>query len=324
MMYLDQTIGRAYWHELNTGNHLENNHTVKKILEHIESKCNKKEHIDVKRELENINEQRSFENGLQGYWQRQIEAQQQCKNTEEPISDHTLKRIALGHLRKIGPLQSKVSKWEREKDPNKTSTFIELRNWFSAEKRNIRRNQQALGDIGIANSVEIKPEIDNLNLQVTAHQEALHKIIEHQQEVQQAINAINKENESVTQTKENNNNQVLLEKILAALVENKQEVPKKETKLEQLEKQIKALKQASSNSGGNSNKGKAKGGPPERKPVKKMKCYCSTHGVNPTHENDNCNAKQSWHEDGATFENKKGGNTQRAHLWHEGKEGWYI
>ena len=318
MLYLDQTVGKEYWHELNTGNHLENNHTVKEILEHIESKCNKEEHIDVERVLETINEQPSFESGLQGYWQRQIAAQQRCKNTEEPISDHTLKRIALGHLRKIGPLQSKVTKWEREKDPNKKASFIELRDWFSAEERILRRNRQALGEIGIANSVEIK-ELDNVNLQLEAHQEALQKIIQHQREVQQAMNVNNKENETVapTKEKESSNDDKLLEKILAAL-ENKQEAPKKETKLEQLEKQIKALKQANNNNGGgNSNKGKGKGGPPERKPVKKMKCYCSTHGVNPTHENDNCNNKQSWHKDGATFENKKGGNTHRANLWHD-------
>ena len=256
-------------------------------------------------------------NGLQGYWQRQIEAQQQCKNTEEePIPDHTLKRIALGHLRKIGPLQSKVTKWEREKDPNKKASFIELRDWFSAEERILRRNRQALGEIGIANSVEIKPELDSVNLQLEAHQEALQKIIQHQREVQQAMNVTNKENEPVAPTKESSNdNDKILEKILAALVDKKQE-PKseKETKLEQLEKQIKALKQGN-NGGGNSKKGKV--GPQERKPVKKMKCYCSTHGVNPTHENDNCNTKQSWHKDGATFENKKGGNTYRANLWHD-------
>ena len=62
MMYLNQIIGIAYWYELNTGNHLKNNHTVQEILEHIESKCNKEEHIDVKKELDNINEQPSFKN----------------------------------------------------------------------------------------------------------------------------------------------------------------------------------------------------------------------------------------------------------------------
>ena len=128
------------------------------------------------------------------------------------------------------------------------------------------------------------------------------------------MNVSNKENEPVAPTKESRNDDKILEKILAALV-NKKQKPKneKETKLEQLEKQIKALKQG--NNGGN--KGKSRGGPPEQKPVKKMKCYCSTHGVNPTHVNDLCKIKQSWHKDGATFENKKGGNTHRANLWHD-------
>ena len=60
MMYLQQTIGKEYWHKLNTGNHLENNYTVQEILEHIESKCNKEEHIDVERVLETINKQPNF------------------------------------------------------------------------------------------------------------------------------------------------------------------------------------------------------------------------------------------------------------------------
>ena len=45
--------------------------------------------------------------------------------------------------------------------------------------------------------------------------------------------------------------------------------------------------------------------------------YCSLCGVNYDHENDKCppNKRQSWHKDGATWEDKKGGNTSKDHLW---------
>ena len=66
-----------------------------------------------------------------------------------------------------------------------------------------------------------------------AHQEALQKIIQHQQEVQQAMNVnnSNKENETAapTKEKESSNDDKLLEKILAALVENKQEPKKRQS-----------------------------------------------------------------------------------------------
>ena len=68
LTYLKKGIGKQYWHELNTGNHQMNNHTVQEILEHMENKCNKEEHIDVKAELEKVNEQPNFDQGLQSYW----------------------------------------------------------------------------------------------------------------------------------------------------------------------------------------------------------------------------------------------------------------
>jgi len=133
---------------------------------------------------------------------------------------------------RIAPLQSKVTRWETEKDPNKTATFIELRDWFAGQERNIRRNRKALGDIGIANSAQ------NNELE-----EFKKKCIEQEKALLACINSINHINDSM-ENKENAKAPLQTEaaedlvKRVMAVTENKCVVappPKKElTEIEKL------------------------------------------------------------------------------------------
>jgi hypothetical protein len=48
---------------------------------------------------------------------------------------------------------------------------------------------------------------------------------------------------------------------------------------------------------------------------RQFKCYCSSCGVNLSHEGKDCRTKKHWHNDAATFQNQMGGNSKKDHKW---------
>jgi hypothetical protein len=52
---------------------------------------------------------------------------------------------------------------------------------------------------------------------------------------------------------------------------------------------------------------------------KQMIFYCSSHGCNPSHSNEQCNNRKSYHAHGATFQDRKGGSPE-----HVDKRNWWC
>jgi hypothetical protein len=48
---------------------------------------------------------------------------------------------------------------------------------------------------------------------------------------------------------------------------------------------------------------------------RQFKHYCSSCGVNLSHEGKDCRTKKHWHNDAATFQNQMGGNSKKDHKW---------
>ena len=122
-------------HELDTGDELYNIHTAREILEYLEKQSQHDIAIDIEKEYEEFNSDPDVSKGLSGYFRRQNEIKSKLQDTAEPISEATMKRVALGHFNKIDHLQGSVKKWRRDKDSDGSKTFEELRNWFILEDR---------------------------------------------------------------------------------------------------------------------------------------------------------------------------------------------
>ena len=118
------------------------------------------------------------------------------------------------------------------------------------------------------------------------------------------INNVEKENKDPSSSKTNE----LLTQLLAQGNNKCLVAPPQDSKVAELEKQLAEARKAASKK---NNSTKAKW---ESRKVTWNK-YCSSCGITWDHENDNCNNKQSWHKQGATYENKMGGSTMKEKLW---------
>ena len=102
-------------------------------------------------------------------------------------------------------------------------------------------------------------------------------------------------------------------------------VPKPDDAVTSLQKQLTDITSklanitnSNSRAGTNTNGGDkgGRGGKYVKKEVT-FNMFCSSCGVNYDHENDNCPPakRQSWHKNGANWNDKKGGNTSKDHMW---------
>ena len=141
ILWLEAVVGKDQWHELDQGEYYENIHSSRDILEYLEQQSQHDVPIDIEKELEIFNSDPDVSKGVASYFRRQNEIKNKLKDTNEPISEATMKRVALGHFNKIDHLQGTVKKWRRDKDPNGTEDFNDLRDWFSSENRIDRTNK---------------------------------------------------------------------------------------------------------------------------------------------------------------------------------------
>ena len=116
----------------------------------------------------------------------------------------------------------------------------------------------------------------------------------------------------------------LVKRVMAA-TENKCVVappPKKElTEIEKLTAMVADMQTKLSKSGGSGERTKRA---EFYDPVPGWKFYCSTHGVNSTHENGQCKKPGKYHKEGATFADKKGGCKRNMKKWEHATKGERI
>ena len=303
-------------------------HTPRKILEHLEKKYHKDQPIDIEAEQKILNEPPDSSAPNEKYFAKLQTVKKKLEDTEEPVQAATLKRIVRGQLQKIPHLQQYVNHWDDKKDPDGTKTYKDMREYFIQKDLNNHANKTALGAMGIANAATNNQVNDDC---IEGLINALEKVTANQVALGKAVNELkagvsfedNKENKENT----NNNRDSLEEKIKSVLAASGFKPKKPKTEVDILQDKLKALekkfKSASANGGGG---GGGRGGSytgqrgyrkPERKPTAGWKYYCSSCGTNKTHPSSECKDKQLWHKDEATYENQMGGYTKNNHLWHD-------
>ena len=112
----------------------------------------------------------------------------------------------------------------------------------------------------------------------------------------------------------------LIKTLLAATDLQCTPAPKKEENSD-LAKLVTILTDITNKNGGSGGGNKRKENTDFYDPHPRWKFYCSTHGVNPSHDDKDCKRRGSNSKEGATFEDKKGGSKKNLHKWHAAKKG---
>ena len=194
------------------------------MLDHIDSKATD-EPINKTAQINELNAPPNPELPLENYFARQKNIQAKLKYTDEPQSDIVLKRLALTELLKMTHMQDAVREWQKDHDKDGKKSFHELRKHMLEAHRIAHHNKQALGSIGIANSVEnIKPEVDQLKNDITFVKEAITETINCVAELKQANLA---SHSNATTTEGTDKAEEMGRKILAAITNTQTESKKK-------------------------------------------------------------------------------------------------
>ncbi len=325
--WLEATIGKDQWHELDQGEDYENIHTAKDILEYLEKQSQHDVPIDIKKEMELFRSNPNVSMGVASYFRRQNEIKNKLKDTDKPISEATMKRVALGHFNKIDHLQGAVKKWRRDKDPNGTETFNNLRDWFSSENRIDRTNKQILNTMG--NSAQEVKKLDTIEEAQKEQGSALLAVVNAVNTLTDKVDEISNIKSETTTTQPTEKNDDILVKLLAAVETQCKPAPapkKEESKMSKLVTLLSDIAKKNNNNGGSGGNrgGNGSGGgrrPKVHRQNPRYKCYCSTHGVNPSHHSDKCTNPGKHHNKEATYEDRKGGSKLNLHKWHAATAG---
>ena len=261
-------------------------------MEHLESKYTQDEPVDIDTELELLNSDPDLAKGLEAHFQMIQRVKERMKDTNEPVSETTMKRIIRGKLKRIPHMQDAMNDWD-DMDKGNNKTYVEFQTYCIAEDLKKVKDQNILSKIGIANSVE---QVEDPRMQ--AMENNMLKMIEAMNVLSAKVQESEKENEK-PKAKESDAQTNLIAQLLAS------------------NQQCLAAVQ-NNNSDNNSNSSNSNGDGKPYKWVKKevtWNKYCSSCGVTCDHENDDCTSKQSWHKAGATYDDKKGGNTRNSHMW---------
>ena len=204
-------------------------------------------------------------------------------------------------------MQKAVTEWTDEKDKDNKKSFNAFRNHMLKEHQAAHHNKQALGSIGIANSIEnFLPRMHKVDTDITFIKDTLTKTINCVSKLQQANNVRHTSNtpsEGADKTEE------MTRKILAAITNVQIESQKspKQLKIEELTKQLNQLKNRNNNGGGGGGgsssrnkkpfwekmKEKMKNRPKVDDPDPTCTKYCSLCGVQANHDNGDCSRKEN-------------------------------
>ena len=211
------------------------------FLEHIEAKASDKP-IDITAQVNNLGDPPDLDLPLEDYFSGLRYIQTRLNYTDEPQSDQVLKRNAKIQMLKLKHIQKAVREWTDEKDKDNKKSFNAFRNFMLKE--------QALGSIGIANSVEdVQQRMQQIDTDITFIKEALTTTINSVSKLQQANNARHSSN---TPSEEADKTEEMTRKILAAItnvqIESKNSTD--ELKIKELTKQLNQLKNRNNNGGG--------------------------------------------------------------------------
>ena len=115
-----------------------------------------------------------------------MDVQHKLKDKNKPQSDTTLKGHAKSQMLKVPHMQKAVNKRDKNEDKDGKATFIKLRDHFLAKDRINYHNKNAIGAMGITNSIKnIYPRVKTLESDNAFLKEALTKGINQITEVQQ-------------------------------------------------------------------------------------------------------------------------------------------
>ena len=134
-------------------------------------------------------------------------------------------------------MQDAVREWTKEKNKDNKKSFIAFRNHMLKEQQKAHHNKQALGSIGIANSVEdVQPRMQQIDTDITFIKDALTKTINCVSELQQANN---KRHSSNTPSEGADKTEEMTRQILAAItnLQTKTKKSLEQLKIEELTKQ---------------------------------------------------------------------------------------
>ena len=206
-------------------------------------------------------------------------------------------------------MQEAMTEWDDKIDTDKKKSFAEFRKYCI--KVNLAKigDKQMLKSIGIANSVE---DVDNER--IGELEQGVDKLLQGLSTLNNKVNAVASAVQSIeSKPKASNDQNDWITKLLA---NNNQCLVAPSSKVAELEKKLADVtNKLNNNNNGNNNNGNNNNEVPDGYVLVKWIHYCSSCGVNTTHDNDNCTRKQSWHKAGATYENQMGGNTQNMRMW---------
>ena len=324
ILFMEECLDKSIWSELDTGDEFMDNHSARKILEHLESKFTEDQPVAIEEELNLLNKEPNLAEGLGKYFARIQGVHTRMKTTDEPVTETTMKRIVLGQLKKIPHMQEPMDDWKKlDNDKLNPKSFSEFRDYCIAEDIRKMDNKQTLSKMGVANAVVTAEE----NPRVEALEDSIIDIAKALSVLSSDMKSMKQEPPKKEPTKKEDSTAAILAQL--QLLTNSQclAAPQPASNVSALEKQLSDITSKLNNisnsgttrAGTNTSGGRGKG-----KYVKKeltFNMYCSSCGVNPYHENDNCPPKkrQSWHQAGATWTDKKGGNTSKDHLWGKKK-----
>lgn len=228
-------------------------------------------------------------------------------------------------------MQKYINDWEKDDDKDGKKTFVEFRDYCLEKDRINYHNKSALGDMGIANSIEnIDPKLAELESKIEQQTVLMTKTVNALHSVQERNNALEaKLNNSANgvdiakrmeeaKAEKDSTETVLLRQVLATLINNTP-APQKTAEEKKIDELTKLLAAAKKNGPGGRKK---KDRPLSYDPDPNCKFYCSLCGVNETHPNDLCEMKHvKWWKPGKTFDNRCGCSKKNLHKWHLGVKG---
>lgn len=200
-------------------------------------------------------------------------------------------------------MQDAMTEWNDKIDTNKknSKSFVEFRKYCI--KINLAKvgAKKALKSIGITNLIE---EVDNQR--ISKLEQGFDKLLQGLSSLNSKVNVVVAALQQLENKPNTLNDQNDL--ITKLLTNNSQYLAAPSSKVSELEQKLGNVTNKLNNNNNNTNNKEI----PDRYVLMKWIHYCSSCGVNPTHANDNCPHKQSWHKSGwaETFKTSRCGGKQ--------------
>ena len=114
--------------------------------------------------------------GYEQYVKRLQTVQQTLKDTDEPVTDATMKRVAQGqfecHPHMVDHVHEYIE-WEEEDSDNKQQSWSYFRAYFEKRNRRHVNSQRTLAEAGIANSAQLHKDLDDMKAMMAKQQQLM-------------------------------------------------------------------------------------------------------------------------------------------------------